>query len=60
MIRWLKRLINGAAPALQRELGNVIVTDWDVALRADEEAQLAREPGRVEYRFLGVTGEEET
>lgn len=32
---------------------------WDVALRADEEAQPAREPGRVEYRFLGVTGEED-
>jgi hypothetical protein len=36
------------------------VTDWDVALRAEEEARPAREPGRVEYRFLGVTGEEET
>lgn len=59
MIRWLKRLINGAAPAPQRELGNVIVTDWDVALRVEEEERPAREPGRIEYRFLGVTGEEE-
>lgn len=32
---------------------------WDVALRADEEEQPACELGRVEYRFLGVTGEEE-
>jgi len=33
-----------------------IVTDWDVA-QAFEHPE--PEPGRVEYRFLGITGEED-
>lgn len=32
------------------------VTDWDVAQRFE---QVEPEPGHVEYRFLGVTGEED-
>lgn len=32
------------------------VTDWDIAQRFE---QVEPEPGRVEYRFLGVTGEED-
>lgn len=34
-----------------------IVTDWDVAQAAEQREQA--EPGRVDYRFLGVTGEED-
>jgi hypothetical protein len=33
-----------------------VLTDWDVALAVE---QPEPEPGRIEYRFLGVTGEED-
>jgi formylmethanofuran:tetrahydromethanopterin formyltransferase len=33
------------------------VTDWDVGLAAGTDVP---EPGRIDYRFLGVTGEEES
>jgi hypothetical protein len=59
MIRWLKRLIDRvrepASPGAEI-LPHGDATFWDVAQAAEP-----REPesGRVEYRFLGVTGEEE-
>jgi len=34
-----------------------VMTDWDVA---QEFEQSEPEPGRIEYRFLGVTGEEDS
>lgn len=57
MIRWFDRLLDWwRAPACPG--AEILTLDdatfWDVAC-ADEPA----EPGRVEYRFLGVTGEED-
>jgi hypothetical protein len=36
--------------------GDAAITDWDVGLAAGTEVT---EPGRIDYRFLGVTGEED-
>lgn len=47
----LSRMPLGPMPPVKPEPQ---ITDWDVA-RTDG----MLEPGRVEYRFLGVTGEEE-
>jgi hypothetical protein len=56
MILWLKRLIDGVSREPRCQLPDAIVTDWDIAQAFEQ-----REPeiGCVEYRFLGVTGEED-
>lgn len=60
MIRWLKeffrhsREINDIARAFDSP---PCTTDWDVAEAATSEP--AHEPGRIDYKFLGVTGEEQ-
>lgn len=56
MIGWLKRLLAKRARQSDRQQPQAIVTDWDIA-QAFEQPE--RELGRVEYRFLGVTGEED-
>lgn len=71
MIRWLKRLfasreIRGyqplpttrrAPPPMPATKPVRDFTDWDVAQAATIEP--AHEPGRIEYRFLGITGMED-
>ncbi len=56
MIRWLKRLFDGATREPSHQPPSQIVTDWDVAQAFEQPEQ---EIGRVEYRFLGVTGEDD-
>lgn len=70
MIGWLKRLllqpgIRGYQPIpptrldpppMPRVKTERIVTDWDVAQAFEAPA---RESGQIEYRFLGMTGEED-
>lgn len=63
LVRHIRSAMQGRRPA-QTQLGAPPVsrtpvprdiTDWDVAVAAE-----MPEPGRIEYRFLGVTGEEES
>ena len=70
MIRWLKRpiawwnapacpgaeILTNSDDRMRSLSAPAPVTDWDVAQRFE---QVEPEPGRVEYRFLGVTGEED-
>jgi hypothetical protein len=59
MIRWLKQLIAWwRAPTCPgaEVVKNGDATFWDIA-QSFEQPEL--ESGRVEYRFLGVTGEED-
>jgi hypothetical protein len=56
MIRWLKCLLSRWREPSFVHAAEPIVTDWDVA-QAFEQSE--PEPGRIEYRFLGVTGEED-
>lgn len=69
MIRWLKWIFGNlarrshqpiaptriSAPPIPMMHTARDVTDWDIALITE-----TIEPGRIEYRFLGVTGEEES
>jgi len=71
MIRWLRSLliareIRGCQPLSATRLPPPPMpatrpardfTDWDVAEAATSEP--AHEPGRIEYRFLGITGMED-
>lgn len=60
MIRWFneflrhRREINTVARAFDSP---PCATDWDVAEAATRET--AHEPGGIDYKFLGVTGEEQ-
>ncbi|HEX7906843.1 MAG TPA: hypothetical protein VF534_01955 [Paraburkholderia sp.] len=73
LIRWLKRLFaplprelcgyrphlppRRAPPPMPATKPARDFTDWDVAQAATSEP--AHEPGRIEYRFLGITGMED-
>jgi hypothetical protein len=72
VIRWLRSLliareIRGYQPLASTQLTPPPMpptkpardyTDWDVA-EAAVQSESAREPGRIEYRFLGITGMED-
>lgn len=58
MLCWLKRLLTASECEAKSQPTESVVTDWDVA-QAFEKPELEPEAGRVEYRFLGVTGFEE-
>lgn len=55
---WPELKWHGPIPAkpFEKTTFTPIVTDWDVA---KDHERPESEPGRVEYRFLGVTGEED-
>lgn len=62
MIHWLKRfLVWWCEPELPDIDAQALQHDdfWEIALRAESESTAEPEPGRVDYKFLGMTGEEE-
>lgn len=59
MLNWLKWIIAGRERTAPFDSSEPFATDWDVA-EAAMRAQTELQQRGIDYRFLGVTGEEGT